>query len=94
MDRSDPLEGVKHIAKLPGDDREFPLVRADNTMGLGATWQPAVGGAWEDYGMGPAPSQNGYINSNLGYTKEEALRNLADYVKRMDASPHYKKKPK
>jgi len=88
------MNGTQHIAKLPGDHREFPLVRADNTFGLGATWQPGNGGAWDDYGMGPTPSQNGHISSTLGYTKEEALRNLHDYVRRMDASPHYKKKAK
>lgn len=96
VDRSDPLEGVKHVVKLHGDDREFPIVRADNTMGLGYEWQPAVGGAWEDYAMGPAPSQNGYINMSLGSTKEEALKNIEGLVRRLDASPHYKRqlKPK
>lgn len=91
----DPLEGTQHWVKLPGDDREFPLVRGDATMGLGTVWTPGVGGAWDDYAAGPAPSQNGYISqSTLGDTKEEALRNLPDLVKRLDASPHYSSKAK
>lgn len=91
----DPSEGTQHWVKLPGDDREFPLSRADATFGLGTVWAPGVGGAWDDYSMGPAPSQNGYISqSNLGETKEEALRYLPDLVKRLDASPHYSSKAK
>ena len=91
----DPGEGTQHWVKLPGDDREFPLVRGDATFGLGTVWTPGVGGAWDDYAMGPAPSQNGYISqNNLGETKEEALRNLPELVKRLDASPHYSSKAK
>lgn len=94
VDRSDPSSGVQHIARIHGDPREFPLVRADSTTGLGPVWTPGVGGAWDNYAQGPAPSHNGYINqSYMGDTKVEALRSLPDLVKRLDASPHYKLPP-
>lgn len=90
----DPIEGTLHWVKIPGDDREFPIVRSDSRFGLGYEWTPGAAGAWDDFLAGPAQSQNTYISQHLGYTREEALGNIEKLVKRMDESPHYNAKLK
>jgi len=84
---NDPIDGRVYQVKVPGDDRTFSINRGDANLG-GKVWMLDTSDHWA---QGPAPSQNGYVSTYLGDTRADALRNLPDVIKRLDASPGYQR---